>query len=175
MMQKFCMLFLMVFTNSVASKEILPTAINFDIKAGQYEEFQLLTWKPKDTTCIALTLISTNEDTQWLPVAGIFFQGEKEGEYASIRLLKNSFTSNKLSLIYTTFADGKKDQYLIRENIEYGQRVIYELRFPRRDDYDIHIDGGVGQLKSPFEFSKLTLSSSSVKSVIELDTAACNQ
>lgn len=174
-MQKLCMLFLMVITNSVAGQEILPTVINFNIKAGQYEEFQALTWKPKDTICIATTLVSPNKGSEWWTLAGVTFLGEKEGEYASIQLIDNRSESQKPSLFYTTSVGGKENKFLIRENVEYGQRIIYELRFSRSNEFDIYIDGGVGQLKSPFEFLKLKLGATSAKSIVEFNTASCSQ
>lgn len=149
----------------------LPTSLNFNVAAGNFERFQAGTWEEGQTICAAARLISPNLGTKWAPIAGVIITSEDKKYFGAIQLIYDSKITKKVSMVYMDTGELKS---VLQENIGLGERVMYQLSFPTTGGFDVLIGAKTFHFETHAEIKAMYIIASSSQSIVEFDTESCS-
>jgi len=166
------MCFLVGCASTAINKESYTSKLDFDIPAGQYEQYQLATWHKGDSECIEFSLQKPYNTTKWGASVMLYMQGESKDDISKISLFTEYQNSRTLSL---AFVNSDAENTIIERNISFGENVKFEATFP--DDHTIKIRIGKSEYIYPIGFAvqNLLVGASSAEAAVKFfDNQTCD-
>jgi len=169
----FLILLLVSCTNAAAhKKDSYISKIDFDVPAGEYEQFQLSTWDQGANECIEFSLNKPYNNTRWLASVMLYIKGESKD--LSKIILHTEHKDSKSLLM--EFEGGHKEEQVFGRAIKFGEAVKFKASFPNDHTIKVTLSNSEFVFPVDYKIQSLLIGTSSANATIKLfDTSLCNQ